>query len=181
MSGLPKPAAAGCVNGGNEGHSYTVTFLVNHAGAITAEAITVTAATNTKAYDGSNSAAAIPTITVGTLAPGDTGHFTETYDTKNGGTGKTLTATGSINDGNGGHNYTVTFLTNTTGAITPIALTVTTTGASKIYGQANPPFAVTYSGFIAGDTPGSLSGSLTFATTATLLGPGRLTTSRRAD
>ena len=77
---------------------------------ITAEALTVTAATNTKAYDGTTSAAAIPTITSGSLQGSDTANFTETYDTKNVGTGKTLTPSGTVNDGNGGNNYTYTFV-----------------------------------------------------------------------
>ncbi len=50
-----------------------------------------------------------PTIT-GTVVSGDTPNFTESYDTKNAGTGKTLTATGVVNDGNGGNNYAVTFV-----------------------------------------------------------------------
>jgi hypothetical protein len=87
-------------------------------GLISQRAITVTARTNTKAYDGNTSAAAVPTITSGSLASGDTAAFSETYDTKAVGTGKTLTPSGSVNDGNGGANYAVTFATNTTGAIT---------------------------------------------------------------
>ena len=58
---------------------------------ITARAITVTAATNTKVYDGTTRSSATPTITSGSLASGDTAALTETYDTKNVGTGKTLT------------------------------------------------------------------------------------------
>ena len=66
-------------------------------GVITARAITVTATTNTKVYDGTTSAAALPTITSGVLQTGDTITLAETYDTKNVGTGKTLTATATIN------------------------------------------------------------------------------------
>ena len=84
---------------------------------ITALPITVTAAANTKPYDGTTSAAAAPTITSGSLVAGDTAAFTETYDTKNEGTGKTLTAAGSVDDGNGGANYAVTFVPNTAGEI----------------------------------------------------------------
>ena len=76
---------------------------------ITARALTVTAATNTKTYDGTTSAAATPTITAGALARTDTANFTETYDSKNVGTGKTLTPSGTVNDGNSGNNYTYTF------------------------------------------------------------------------
>jgi MBG domain (YGX type)/Carboxypeptidase regulatory-like domain len=46
-------------------------------------------------------------------------------------------------------------------------LTVTTVDASKVYGTPNPAFAVTYSGFLNGDTPASLGGALTFTTAAT--------------
>ena len=44
---------------------------------------------------------------------------------------------------------------------------MTALDASKKFGQSNPAFAVTYSGFVDGDTPGSLDGSLTFTTAAT--------------
>ena len=40
-----------------------MTFVADTTGAITALAITVTATTNTKGYDGTTSAAATPTIT----------------------------------------------------------------------------------------------------------------------
>ena len=45
--------------------------------------------------------------------------LSETYDSKNAGSGKTLAvATGySVNDGNGGGNYTVTTVTSTAGVI----------------------------------------------------------------
>ena len=101
---------------------------------ITVRAITVTAATNTKTYDNTTSAAAVPTITVGSLASGDTANFPETYDTKAAGTGKTLTPTGSVTDGNSGNNYTVTFVNNITGVITAKSLTVTgVTANNKVY------------------------------------------------
>ena len=64
-------------------------------------------------------AAATPAIACGSLAGGDTAAFSETFDTKNAGTGKTLTAAGSVSDGNGGNNYTVSFVTNATGRSRP--------------------------------------------------------------
>src|SRR5207253_2624433 len=63
-------------------------------------------------------------------------------------------------------NYTITFINGTLN-VTPAALTVTTNDVSKIYGQANPVFAVSYVGFVNSDTPRALGGSLTFTTTAT--------------
>ena len=110
-----------------------MTFVTNTTGSITARAITVTAATSTKGYDGTTSSTAAPTITGGSLATGDTAAFTETFDTRNVGTGKTLTPAGSVNDGNGGNNYTVTFVTNTTGSITARAITVTAATSTKGY------------------------------------------------
>ena len=121
----------GSITDGNSGKNYSVTFVNNTTGVITAGSITVTAATNTKVYDGTTSAAATPVISGDTLAAGDTANFTESYDNKNAGTGKTLTAAGSIADGNGGKNYNVTFVTNTAGVITPRALTITATTNTK--------------------------------------------------
>ena len=108
----------GSVNDGNGGNNYTVTLVADTLGAIAPCPITVTAAANNKPYDGLTTAAAIPTITAGSLASGDTAAFSETYDTPAVGTGKTLTPSGSVNDGDGGANYNVTFVANTTGVIT---------------------------------------------------------------
>ena len=93
----------------------------------------MTAATNTKIYDGTTSAAATPTITSGTLQGTDNAAFTEVYDTKNVGTGKTLTPSGTVNDGNGGNNYAYTFVATTTGVITARPLTVTAVTNTKVY------------------------------------------------
>ena len=84
----------------------------------------MTAATNTKVYDGTTTAAAVPTITSGSLGSGDTAAFTETYDNKNVGADKTLTPAGAVNDGNGGNNYSVTFAPDDTGAITARTITL---------------------------------------------------------
>ncbi|HEY2973188.1 MAG TPA: MBG domain-containing protein, partial [Pyrinomonadaceae bacterium] len=85
---------------------------------ITQRAITVTAVTSTKIYDGNTSSSGIPTVTSGSIVSGDTGNFTQTFDTPLVGTGKTLTVSGSVSDGNGGNNYLVTFATVSTGVIT---------------------------------------------------------------
>ena len=110
--------AAGCVDDGNNGNNYVVTFVTDSSGAIARCPITVTASPNTKVCDGTISAAAVPTVTSGSLAFGDTAAFAETYSTPAAGTGKTLTPFGTVNDGNGGADYSVTFVSNTSGAIT---------------------------------------------------------------
>jgi hypothetical protein len=45
-------------------------------------------------------------------------------------------------------------------------LTITVSDASRVYGQPNPDFSVSYSGFVNGDTPGDLAGTLSFDTSA---------------
>jgi hypothetical protein len=153
---------SGSVNDNNSGNNYAVTFVNNTTGVITTRAITVTAATNSKGYDGTTSVTATPTITSGALQGTDTANFTETYDTKNVGTGKTLTPSGTVTDGNSGNNYTYTFITNATGAITARAVTVTADAKSKVYGSLDPAFTynITSGSLVAGD---SLSGNLTRA------------------
>ncbi len=83
---------------------------------------------NTKFYDGTTSAAAVPTVVSGTLAAGDTSLFTESYTTADEGTGLTLVPTGTVEDGNGGANYDITFENADDGVIRPAVLTATIIG-----------------------------------------------------
>ena len=57
----------------------------------------------------------MPAISLGSLAAGDTAAFSESYDTP--AVGKTLTPAGSVDDGNSGSNYAVTFVNNASGTI----------------------------------------------------------------
>jgi trimeric autotransporter adhesin len=123
---------SGSVNDGNSGANYSVTFVNDTNGVISAKPITVTAVATTKVYDGTISSAGDPTI-VPSLAIGDTANFSQTYDTKNAGTGKTLTPAGSVNDGNGGTNYALIFATVATGEIDPKSITVTALTDTKVY------------------------------------------------
>jgi hypothetical protein len=94
--------------------------------------ITVTAATDTKEYDRTTSSTGVPTITSGSLVFADTATWTQTFDTKDVGTGKTLTPAGTVTVG--GANYTVTFANNTTGVVTAKGLTVAgVTAKNKVY------------------------------------------------
>jgi gliding motility-associated-like protein len=104
-------------------------------GSITKLPITLTASTNTKVYDGTVSATATPTLT-GTLASGDVGVYSETYDTKNQGTNKVLTPTGTILDATSASvigNYSITYATNTSGSITKLPITLTASTNTKVY------------------------------------------------
>ena len=104
---------------------------------ITNAQITVTAIANTKTYDGNTSAVEIPTITTGSLAGGDIAVFKETYDSKNEGSGKTITpAVISIVDALGvsmASNYTVMLTNSANGVISKRDLTVTAAANEKIY------------------------------------------------
>ncbi|MFN8412937.1 MAG: sortase [Anaerolineales bacterium] len=150
---------SGLALGGADAANYSI-IMPSTVANITTRAITVTAQTNSKAYDGNTSSAAVPSITTGTLALGDTANFTQTYDTQNVGTSKTLTPSGAVTDGNGGGNYLVTFVNNTTGVITAQPLTITADPKAKGFGDPDPAltYSITNGSLIA---PDFLSGSLT--------------------
>jgi hypothetical protein len=59
-------------------------------------------------------------------------------------------------------NYTIAFVKGSL-SVTPAALTVTAENRSKVYGQPNPAFTVTYTGLQWTDSAASLTGPLTFA------------------
>ena len=63
-------------------------------------------------------------------------------------------------------NYSVT---ETPGTLTvkKVLLTVTADDKQKVYGQPNPAFTASYSGFVLGEGPAALGGTLSFATQAT--------------
>jgi hypothetical protein len=72
--------------------------------------------------------------------------------------------------GSGLGNYSITYK-NGALTVTPKALTITACNASKITGEANPAFSVSYSGWVNGEGPGALGGTLSFSTTATTSSP----------
>src|SRR5690606_5325737 len=108
---------------------------------------------------------------VDVIATGDaiTTAATQSYDTKNAGTGKALTPAGLvINDGNSGLNYKVSYVANTSGVINPAMLSYVATPATKIYGDANPALTGNVTGFVSGDNQANAtSGTLSFSTPAT--------------
>jgi hypothetical protein len=85
------------------------------------------------------------------------------------GTGLTLTPGGSVNDGNGGDNYTYTFVPVSTGAITQRPITVTADAKTKVYGSSDPTltYQVTSGSLVSGD---AFSGNLTRAAGETVAG-----------
>ena len=148
------------VNDGNGGNDYTVN-TVNAKGTITPASITVTASTNTKAYDATTSASATPTAS-GLLGTDTVTGMTEAYASKDvlGTNGSTLVVTGYlVNDGNGGNDYTVTTAT-AQGTITPAALSITAVYNTKVYdGTATATATPVVSGVLGTDTVSGLSES----------------------
>lgn len=73
-------------------------------------------------------------------------------------------------DGLTSADYDITFVDGTL-TVDPAPLSITATNASRAYGHANPTFAVTYSGFVNGDDPTDLTGTLACTSTATTSSP----------
>ncbi len=152
----------GTINDANYQGSATSTLVINPA------ALTITAAANTKTYDGTANAAAVPTV-AGLQGFDTVTGLTETYDTKNVGTGKTLSVSAyTVNDGNAGANYIVNTVASSAGVINPATLTVTANDKCKMCGQPNPALTASYSGFISGEDTNALTSPAVLNTTATI-------------
>ena len=116
--GLAKPVSiTGISIAGIDAGNYTFNNTAATVADITALPITVTAVTDTKVYDTTTNSSAIPTI-LPVLVGTDTPSFIETFNTPIVGVGKILTPSGTVNDGNGGNNYSITFVQDNTGVIT---------------------------------------------------------------
>ncbi len=117
-------------------NNYNLTFI---DGALTINKAALTLSSNniTKTYDGTTTANGTAVVTGGQLFDTDTisgGSFA--YTDKNAGTNKTVTVNGvTVNDGNGGNNYDVTYVANTSSSILQKTLTIggSFDAADKIY------------------------------------------------
>jgi len=125
--------AIGITLSGADAENYEFNGTGTGTATISARPITVTAVTDTRTYNGTDVSTVIPAITFGALQGTDTAGFTQTFDNKNVGTGKILTPSGSVNDGNSGANYTVTLTTVSTGEITKKSINVTAQTDTKVY------------------------------------------------
>jgi filamentous hemagglutinin family protein len=77
----------------------------------------------------------------------------------------------AINQGTlAARNYTIAYTGNGF-SITPAPLSVTADDATRAFGAPNPAFTASFAGFRLGDTPASLTGTLTFSTPATPASP----------
>ncbi|MCX6913596.1 MAG: YDG domain-containing protein, partial [Verrucomicrobia bacterium] len=127
-------STSGLTLGGSQANNYT---LVGASGAVAVAKtnLTVTASANSKLYDGSITALAVATVQPGGIQPGDIApSWTETYNNRNAGSGKTLTpAALLVNDGNSGANYAYNYVPENNGTITQIPLTITAQPNTKMY------------------------------------------------
>jgi len=124
------------VGDGVNNANYNVTYADNTTSTINQASLVLSTSNVTKTYDGTLAASGTAAVSAGTLFGGDSltgGSFA--FTDKNAGSGnKTVTAAGvTVNDGNGGNNYNVSYADNTTSTINKADLTVTATGVTKIY------------------------------------------------
>ena len=146
---------------GADAANYTLTQPSGLAADITAAPLTITAAANTKTYDSTTSASAIPTIS-GLQGSDSVTGLAETYDTENAGTGKTLSVSAyTVNDGNNGNNYTVNTVASTVGVINKASSSVALGSLNQTYnGSAEAATATT--------TPSGLAVTFTYNGSATV-------------
>ncbi|HKB14235.1 MAG TPA: MBG domain-containing protein, partial [Vicinamibacterales bacterium] len=144
--------------------NYAIAF-VNGALTVTPAVLTVTANDQTRPYGAAN-----PPLTVSYsgFVNGDTAAGLTTPPTVSSpataasavGT-YAITASGAVSA-----NYTIAYVGGTL-TVTPAALTITADSKSRVYGAANPPFTVSYAGFVNGDTAAALTAAPTVSSTAT--------------
>ena len=143
--------------------NYTGTINKTNCFSITQKAITITPKNEQTKIYGSNDP--VLTYTATTLASGDS--WTGTL----GRTAGENVGNYSINQGNlsptNSSNYSITFNNNKTFSITKATLTVTADNKSKTYGDANPTFTVTISGFKNNETKSVLTSQPTATCSAT--------------
>ena len=138
---------------------------------ITAKTVTVASGitASNKTYDGTTSATLSGSSAVisGKVSGDDlTVSATGTFDSKDAGTGKTVTISSITLNGADKGNYVLASNVNqttTTANITEKALTVTADDKSVSYGDAAPTYTASYSGFVSGESESNLSSSLSLS------------------
>ena len=122
------------IDDGNGGNNYTLVF--NHGTfTIDPRAISITTTAVTKSYDGTLTADGAAIVTAGVLVGDDTiSDGTFSFTDANAGNDKTVTVSGvTVSDGNGGGNYDVTYVNNTTSTIEKATLSISTSDVTKTY------------------------------------------------
>ena len=118
------------VNDANGGGNYSVT-TGTASGTISQALLTINAVADSKGYDGTTDSDETPTIVGTVYAPDTVTGLDQVFDSRNAGA-RTLTASYTVNDGNGGGNYSVTANT-ASGSISQALLTINAAPDSKGY------------------------------------------------
>ncbi|UQD56477.1 MBG domain-containing protein [Flavobacterium sp. K5-23] len=131
-------ALEGATITGAQAANYNLTSVATTTSVISVRLISITAQQDTKVYDGTTSSSVLPLRDalqgVGTSADTYSNIASQTTDNKHVGTSKELSANvATINDGNNGYNYSITYVTNNTGVITKKNVRVTALAYSKVY------------------------------------------------
>jgi hypothetical protein len=156
---------------GADAANYTQNTTANTTADITTAPLVVSATGVNKVYD----VAVTATVTLSdNRVTGDvltTGYGSAAFGDKNVGTGKAVSVSGITVTGTDAANYTHNATANTTANISAAPLLVTALDASRAYGQANPPFSASYSGFVNSETNTVLGGTLVLTTVADINSP----------
>ena len=126
-------------NGSTQLGNYTLPTVATGTGVIAQKAITLTAPTLTKVYDGgtayTTTAGNLASLTSSLVGSDTVTAATLAYTDKNVGAGnRTVDLSGvAINDGNNGNNYVVTLASNAVSTITPRTITVGATASNRVY------------------------------------------------
>jgi hypothetical protein len=122
------------INDGNNGKNYSIIYK-NNTGEIKPINITVTAVSDNKTYDGTTNSSKMPLILGTTLSPDTiTSLPNQSFSNRNAQTNKTITPAGLlVNDGNNGANYSIQYIANNGGIISPKLITVTSQPDTKVY------------------------------------------------
>jgi len=159
-------SATGLSLTGADAGNYTVNATATTAASITALGITGSVTASDKVYDGNNLATILIRALTGAIG-GDAVSYTggtATFDTKNVGTGKTVTATGLSLTGADAGNYTVNATATTTADITALGITGSVTADNKVYdGNTSATILTrTLAGAVGGDAVSYTGGTATF-------------------
>ena len=134
---------------------------------VTPAAVTVTASSNTKTYDGKTTADATPTVTSGQFY--DPVTLSETYSDKSAGTNLAINPTATVNNP---IDYNITYVSSTSGVINPATLTYTADPATRYFLTQNPTFTGTVTGFVNGESQQTATtGKLLFSSPADASSP----------
>jgi hypothetical protein len=154
---------------GSEAGNYALTTVADTTANIMPLGITGSFTVGNKMYDGTTMATVL-TRTLNGVLPADAGNISLTggaasFGDADVGMNKTVSLGGVALSGTAVGNYTLISMNTTVADITPATLIATADNKSRRYGEANPVFTISYTGFVSGDDISDLD-SLPTANTA---------------